>query len=412
MARSARSSKLETRTARLRLPVAKKPVYVKIGPGISLGYRRNQSAGTWVARVADGKGGNWTKRVGVADDFDDLDENTIFDYWQAHRRVHALARAGNEEAGDSSKPIIVAQALADYERDLSARGGDLANVARVRLHVPPALSGKAVSLLTARELRRFRDGLLRHGLAPATVNRISHAAKAAFNLAANHDPRIANRPAWQIGLASLHDAEESRNVILSENYIRRIVGAAYGVSREFGRLVEVAAVTGARVGQLAQLLVEDAKDDRGSPHLMMPSSRKGRGQKKITHRPVPGSTELLVRLKQSRHDVAPNAPLLTRPDGIQWRKSDHTRPFRRAVEAAGLDPADVTIYALRHSSIVRQLLAGVPIRVVAVNHDTSVAMIEKTYSKYIGDHSDAITRRALLDLTEPLGGNVVARRER
>ena len=72
----------------------------------------------------------------------------------------------------------------------------------------------------------------------------------------------------------------------------------------------------------------------------------------------------------------------------------------------------MTIYALRHSSIVRQLLAGVPIRVVAVNHDTSVAMIEKTYSKYIGDHSDAITRRALLDLTEPLGGNVVARRER
>ena len=114
-------------SARLRLPVAKKPVYVKIGPGISLGYRRNQSAGTWVARVADGKGGNWTKRVGVADDFDDSDENTIFDYWQAQRRVHALARAGNEEAGDSSKPIIVAQALADYERDLSARGGDLAS---------------------------------------------------------------------------------------------------------------------------------------------------------------------------------------------------------------------------------------------------------------------------------------------
>ena len=42
-----------------------------------------------------------------------------------------------------------------------------------------------------------------------------------------------------------------------------------------------------------------------------------------------------------------------------------------AVAAAGLDPHEVTIYALRHSSIVRQLLAGVPVRVVAVNHDTS-----------------------------------------
>ena len=41
----------------------------------------------------------------------------------------------------------------------------------------------------------------------------------------------------------------------------------------------------------------------------------------------------------------------------------------------------MTIYALRHSNIVRQLLAGVPIRVVAVNHDTSIVMIEKTYRR-------------------------------
>jgi len=59
------------------------------------------------------------------------------------------------------------------------------------------------------------------------------------------------------------------------------------------------------------------------------------------------------------------------------------------------------MYALRHSNIVRQLLGDVPIRVVAVNHDTSVTMIERTYSRYIGDHADALARRALLDI----GGN-------
>lgn len=69
-----------------------------------------------------------------------------------------------------------------------------------------------------------------------------------------------------------------------------------------------------------------------------------------------------------------------------------------------LHPAEVTINALRHSSIVRQLLAGVPVRVVAVNHDTSVVMIERTYSRYIGDHADALARVALLDTTvEPVG---------
>ena len=83
----------------------------------------------------------------------------------------------------------------------------------------------------------------------------------------------------------------------------------------------------------------------------------------------------------------------------------HRLPFTRAVMAAGLDPSIVTFYALRHSSIVRQLLAGVPIRVVAVNHDTSVAMLEMTYSHHIGDHSDALVRRALLDTAQAAGGD-------
>ena len=45
MARRVRNSVLEARSNRLKQPVAKKPVFVRIGPGLSLGYRRNQTAG-------------------------------------------------------------------------------------------------------------------------------------------------------------------------------------------------------------------------------------------------------------------------------------------------------------------------------------------------------------------------------
>ena len=70
----------------------------------------------------------------------------------------------------------------------------------------------------------------------------------------------------------------------------------------------------------------------------------------------------------------------------------------RSTKHLELDPA-TTPYALRHSSIVRMLLAGTPVRVVAAHHDTGVAMIEQHYSKYIiGDPSDALTRKTLLDL--------------
>ena len=57
---------------------------------------------------------------------------------------------------------------------------------------------------------------------------------------------------------------------------------------------------------------------------------------------------------------------------------------------------------------MRQLLAGVPVRVVAVNQDTSIPMIERTYSRYIGDHADALARKALLDIGSAPGGNVVS----
>jgi len=61
LARSTRSAKLETRAVRLKLPVAKKPLFIKVAPRVGLGYRRNRTDGTWVARVAEGTGGNWTK---------------------------------------------------------------------------------------------------------------------------------------------------------------------------------------------------------------------------------------------------------------------------------------------------------------------------------------------------------------
>ena len=84
------------------------------------------------------------------------------------------------------------------------------------------------------------------------------------------------------------------------------------------------------------------------------------------------------------------------------------REVDKVVTAIGLDPAEVTMYCLRHSSIVRMLLRNVPIRLVASLHNTSVAMIEKHYSKYITEHSDDISRPALLQHEPPAADNVVA----
>jgi hypothetical protein len=72
------------------------------------------------------------------------------------------------------------------------------------------------------------------------------------------------------------------------------------------------------------------------------------------------------------------------------KKLDALGPINRAASSAFKAALN-----LRHSSVVRQLIAGVPIRVVAVNHDTSIAMLEKTSSRYIGDHSHDLVRQNL-----------------
>src|SRR4029077_20422551 len=73
-----------------------------------------------------------------------------------------------------------------------------------------------------------------------------------------------------------------------------------------------------------------------------------------------------------------------------WRSaSELTRPWTAIVARAGLAPATVP-YAFRHSSIVRGLRAGLPIKLVAQLHDTSVAMIESHYAAYVSDAMDDI----------------------
>jgi len=285
--RHIRASQLESRSARLKLPVAKKPVFTRIGTGVGLGYRRNQTAGAWIVRVADGKGANWTKAFAAADDFQDADGGAILNFWQAQDRARVLASGGNNDGSGDGKPVDVKRALDCYEADLTARGGDVANVARVRLHMSKYLINKTVALLTSGDLRHWRDSLINKGLAPASTNRSSSAFKAALNLAASMDERIVNRRAWEKGLATIPDAAEARNIILADSDVPRIIHGAYEVGEEFGLLVEVDAVTGARPSQLGRLEVRDLQDDRIDPRLMMPSSRKGRGKKKILRHPVP-----------------------------------------------------------------------------------------------------------------------------
>jgi integrase len=413
MARKVSFSALESRSARLRLKIRRRPYSgPSLARGISLMYRRNGTNGTWVLKCSNGRGSYWTRGVGLADDFEDADGKNVLTFYQAQDTAKKLARG--EDGSPDNAPLTVDGALTDYERDLLSRNANPYNARHPRVHLTSALLSKPVALLTANELKKWRDSLP-GTMAAATINRLGRCLCAALEQAALHDRHIRTRNAWQVGLANLPDASEARNVVLSDDEVRAFVTGAYRIDDGFGLFADTMAVTGARPSQLSRLRVEDLRDHPVRPKLAMPRSGKGggrnRSEKKLERYSVPVTPALAAKLRAAAKGRANDAPLLVQSDGSAWGNNpgqNYHREVNKVVIAIGLDPAVVTMYALRHSSIVRALLRHVPIRLIASLHNTSVAMIEKHYSKYITEHSDDISRHALLHHEPAAADNLVA----
>ena len=81
--------------------------------------------------------------------------------------------------------------------------------------------------------------------------------------------------AWEVGLAGLPDAQEARNVIISDEKVRAFVGNAYGLDNGFGLISDMLAITGARPSQVVRLRVDDLQDHPVRPKLVMPKIGKG-----------------------------------------------------------------------------------------------------------------------------------------
>lgn len=84
MARKVRHSALESRGARLKLQVRRKPYPgPSLARGVSLLYRRNRTNGAWVVKASNGHGAYWTKRLADADDYAEANGKEVLTFFQA-----------------------------------------------------------------------------------------------------------------------------------------------------------------------------------------------------------------------------------------------------------------------------------------------------------------------------------------
>ncbi|MEG3151076.1 tyrosine-type recombinase/integrase [Sphingomonas sp. ZT3P38] len=256
----------------------------------------------------------------------------------------------------------------------------------------------------------------------ATIQRIVNDLKAALNRswiehrrALPGDLPVVIKHGLAIEPQDVRRAHARENQVLPDDEIRRIVAAALALDEDFGRLVVLLAATGARFAQVRRMRVADVQVEQG--RVMVPESFKGKKQAAAYIRVQVGSDTLGV-LAPAVEGRAAGAPLLERWRHVQvrtdarrnatqvWERggrgpwmtaSEMTRMWQQACENAGLPPTTIP-YALRHSSIVRGLRVGLPIRLVAAIHDTSVAMIERHYSRWITEGLDEMAARAVVPL--------------
>lgn len=200
------------------------------------------------------------------------------------------------------------------------------------------------------------------------------------------------------------------NQVLSDEAIRGILAAVEAQDADGDNyvLAVLLAATGARFSQLVRMKVRDVDLDRG--WLFVPPSRKGRGRKAGAAIRVQVGQDVVELLRPYMQDKSASDILLERWHYRQikptvWERvgrqpwktpSEMQRWWKKAVD--GASASGVIPYALRHSSIVRGLRAGIPIRLVAALHDTSVIMIEKHYGRWITESMDDIAARAIVPL--------------
>ena len=419
------TGQIDTPAKRSKLPARKNPYWHGISGGrggVSLGFRKTaKGPGVWVAKiVVDGQ--RIEERIGAPDGAGQSEGSLSFPKAVAEaltwgkQQAAAVVAAG--EVAALAKIPTVRLAVESYVDMRRARAGQSGSEGSLKLHVgnDAEFADTKLARLEAQNIEDWR-GRLPTNLVPSSKNRLLNDLRAALNsAAAKHRRQLPAHILAEIKIGTKAESLTSspRRQLLTDEQVRAVVEAAFEVAFEidptgdFGHLVLLAASTGARFSQLANLIVLDFQFQNA--RVMMPSSRKGKNRQPGARAAVPVGVDVMRRLLPAVNGRGEDEPLLLRwgyrqvggpgnwvKDKRQaWgRASEVNELWAKTVALAGIPP-DTVMYALRHSSIVRGLKKNLPVRLVAALHDTSVEMIEKHYAAFIIDMTEDMARETLM----------------
>jgi integrase len=407
MARTVRNPKLDTRSARAKLPMRDSPYWVSLAPGCTMGYRKGPKGGVWLAKlVHDVLRQQIT--LGPADDALDPDGVLAISYAQAQTKAREWF-ASVTRPGNPTGPYIVRDAVADYLDWFRATGKKSIKetAASVGAFILPQLGDVEVGSLTAARLRKWHMDIAaapprlrtrpgekqkvrntsddpealrrRH----ATANRILTVLKATLNHAWR-EGKVASDDAWR-RVTPFREADAARVHYLNRDECRRLVNASPEALR---MIVRGALLSGARYSELARMHVADFHHDSGT--LLVRTSKAG----KVRH--IELTAEGLDFFNKITAGRVGNELLFNR-DGAGWGKSHQQRPLVEASRVAKITAA-ASFHTLRHT-YASLMVMDVPLMVVARNlGHADTRMVEKHY----GHLATSYVREAIR-AAKPLG---------
>jgi integrase len=356
---------------RTKLRCRRDPYWVRLAEGRYLGFRRMvpSSPGSWVARLFDGE----KRHFQPLGDFDDLEPKERYD---AAKRA-AEEWFGHVGTGGATKPGTVRSACEAYVTHLRAESSEAAAKDAEgrfrRLVNDDPIARIDLAKLGMQHVSAWRTRALKAAGSEASFNRNATALRAALNLAKDQG-KVPTDLAWSKWLKPIKDAGEPRTQYLTLDERAKLIQSATEQARPFFTAL---ALLPLRPGELASLQVQHLNARGGM--LRVP---KG----KTSWRDVPLSAEALEHFKECAKGKLPQAWLVSRGDGSQWKKEAWRDEVKEAAHGAKLPSATVA-YTLRHSVITDLVVGGLDLFTVAKLAGTSVAMIEKTYGKLRAEHA-------------------------
>lgn len=342
IARQHRSTRLQTREARLKLSRRKEPYWPDVERGRAIGYYRGSQGGSWWLRERV-EGVYHKSCLGRADDTNESDSKSVLSFSDAVR----LALKEDRPSPKTRVDLTVDDALDEYfeaKKVLSSSGNVLRERIMAESLIIPALGsrrphseeerhrlkhslhGKRVSELTTADLRRWRDSRVpttddreKRRRAQTSANRVWTILRAALNLAFQNE-RTPTDQAWR-RIKPFKNVERPQTRFLSADECRRLIRAA---RPDFANLTRACLLTGMRLGELVALRAADV----GPGHVTIRHSKTGLARRV----PVNGERarffeELIAR--RTCDDLA-----LVEAGGTPWTAMQVSRTLRFACKTA------------------------------------------------------------------------------